>query len=164
MSVSTLQRNAAAIKTRVEAVYRGPVQSAPWFDVKVALNPAELPVNVTEYAVIYFNDTPAFGRPGGLASEIDPGNLDLGGTAVVQVNGLLGGVITEADLGGEGGDAGADKGYRPGFGDEQIGADKPAATSENFILLSAKIAAHELAHLMGLRHQDSFGTNRSWCA
>ncbi|MDA9777940.1 PKD domain-containing protein, partial [Rubripirellula sp.] len=27
----------------------------------------------------------------------------------------------------------------------------------NFVLLSAKIAAHELAHLMGLRHQDSFG-------
>ncbi|MFM8476787.1 MAG: hypothetical protein ACKOEO_13495, partial [Planctomycetaceae bacterium] len=152
---STAER--LAIKSRVENVYRGPVFNAPWFDVRVALSPAEIPAAVTDYVVIYFNDTPAFGRPGGLASEIDPGNLNLGGTAVVQVNGLLGGVITEGDLGGEGGDAGSDKGYRPGFGDEQIGAEKPAATSENFVLLSAKIAAHELAHLMGLRHQDSFG-------
>ncbi|MEY3460093.1 MAG: Cyclolysin, partial [Planctomycetota bacterium] len=145
------------IAERVEQIYRGPDSDNPWFDVRVALDVSEIPGGVTEYATVYFNDTPAFGRPGGLASEIDPGNLSFSGTAVVQVNGLLGGVITEADLAGEGGDSGGDKGSHPFFRDEQVGAQKPAATSENFVLLSAKIAAHELAHLMGLRHNDSFG-------
>jgi len=146
-----------AIRARVETIYRGPDSVNPWFDVRVVLAASGIPAGVSDYVSITFNDTPAFGRPGGLASEIDPGNLSFGGTAVVQVNGLLGGVITADDTGGEGGDADAYKGYQPGFGDEQIGAAKPDATSENFVLLSAKIAAHELAHLMGLRHQDSFG-------
>lgn len=147
----------AAIAARVESIYRGPDNSNPWFDVRVALSLSDLPAGVSEYAIVYFNETPAFGRPGGLASEIDPGNLNLGGSAVVQVNGLLGGVITSADLEAEGGDFGADKGWHPAVSDEQVGAEKPAATSENFVLLSTKIAAHELAHLMGLRHNDSFG-------
>jgi hypothetical protein len=33
----------------------------------------------------------------------------------------------------------------------------PEATSETFVLLSAKIAAHELAHTLGVRHADAFG-------
>ena len=146
-----------AIATRIETVYRGPDAQSPWFDVRVVLNRSEIPVADGEFALIDFNRTPDFGRPGGLASEIDPGNLNYGGTAIVQVNGLLGGVITAEDISEEGGDAGQDKADLRPVGDEEIGASKPAATSENFILLSAKIGAHELGHLIGLRHQDSFG-------
>ena len=36
-------------------------------------------------------------------------------------------------------------------------AGEPAATSADFIALSATIAAHELGHLSGLEHGDSFG-------
>lgn len=146
------------IQDRVESIYRGSDTNNPVFDVKVRQDRGDIPVADGEFVTISFNDTPAFGRPGGLASEIDPGNLNLGGTAVVQVNGLLGGTITSDDEGYEGGDAGGDKGFslRP-ISDNPVGVAKPDATSENFVLLSAKIAAHELAHLMGLRHQDSFG-------
>ncbi|MGE0761233.1 MAG: PKD domain-containing protein, partial [Pirellulaceae bacterium] len=34
---------------------------------------------------------------------------------------------------------------------------QPAATSENYVGLTSTIIAHELAHLFGLRHNDSFG-------
>ena len=113
---------------------------------------------IGQYATIYFNQTPASGRPGGLASEIDPGNVNLGGSAVVQINGLLGGVITaiEAEIEGDG-QADQSKGDTNAISDLEVGADKPAATSDNFVRLSGKVAAHELAHLLGLRHQDSFG-------
>ena len=37
------------------------------------------------------------------------------------------------------------------------GPGDPAATSANFIGLSTTIAAHELGHLSGLEHADSFG-------
>ncbi len=171
------------IAANVENVYRGPDTGAPWFDVRVALNAAEIPAG-TEYATIFFNLTPDFGRPGGLASEIDLGNQNLGGSAQVQVNGLLGGVITANDLepesitGGDGHGHSHGGGHGPGCGcsaclgmyadslkggdhaaisDAEIGALKPAASSENFVALSSKIAAHELGHLLGLRHADSFG-------
>lgn len=65
--------------------------------------------------------------PGGLADEVDFRNLNLGLNATIDVNPLLG-----------------------GFGGLP-------ATTNNFIELSAKIAAHELGHLMGLRHNDAFG-------
>ncbi len=116
-----------------------------WFDVQFTENIGGIPAGVTDYVTIYFNETPDFGRPGGEASEIDMGNLNLDGTAVVQVNGLLGGTVTDAD---------ADESEE---GLVDVGQLKPAATSENFVFLSVKIAAHELAHLMGLRHKDSFG-------
>ena len=147
------------ITDRVETLYRGADTNSPVFDVRVVQTRGEIPVADGQFVTIYFNDTPAFGRPGGLASEIDPGNLSLGGTAVVQVNGLLGGTITADDTTGEGGgDEGSDKGFSVReIRDDPVGVAKPDATSENFVLLSAKIAAHELAHLMGLRHQDSFG-------
>ena len=35
--------------------------------------------------------------------------------------------------------------------------NQPESTTENWIALSAKIAAHELGHLVGLLHQDSYG-------
>ena len=37
------------------------------------------------------------------------------------------------------------------------GPGEPAATSADFIGLSTTIAAHELGHLSGLEHADSFG-------
>ena len=80
-----------------------------------------------DYATVFFNQARADGQPGGDSSEIDFGNRNLGGTAIVQVNGLLG---------------------LPGG---------PEVTSANFVAASTWMAAHELGHLIGLRHADAFG-------
>jgi hypothetical protein len=80
-----------------------------------------------DYATVFFNQSRADGQPGGDSSEIDFANRNLGGTAIVQVNGLLG---------------------LPGG---------PEATAANFVAASTWMAAHELGHLMGLRHADAFG-------
>jgi Matrixin/PKD domain/Right handed beta helix region/Periplasmic copper-binding protein (NosD) len=120
----------AAIQARIESVYHGPDPLHPWFDVKFTQNPAAIPQALYaagQYATLYFNQTPSFNRPGGEASEVDFGNTNLGGYASIQVNGLVG------------------------------GEEQPAATSDDFVRLSAKIAAHETAHLLGVRHSDSFG-------
>jgi Ca2+-binding RTX toxin-like protein len=83
-----------------------------------------------DYATVVFNQlvgAPPTQLTGGFSSELDFRNLNPGGTASVQVNGILG------------------------------ASGQPADTSDNWIALSAKIAAHELGHLVGLLHQDSFG-------
>ena len=64
---------------------------------------------------------------GGQADEVDFSNSDLGGSASVDASLILG---------------------YPG---------QPDPTSENYIAESAGLAAHELGHLLGLRHTDSFG-------
>jgi Ca2+-binding RTX toxin-like protein len=85
------------------------------------------------YTTLYFNKTPpTTGRPGGEASEVDFRNLNLGGYASIQGNGILG---------------------APG----QPPEIDPATGRDNWVPLSAKIGAHELGHLLGLRHQDAFG-------
>jgi hypothetical protein len=70
-----------------------------------------------------------FNQPpaGGQADEVDFGNVDLGGAASVDASLIPG---------------------QPG---------QPDPTSANFIQLSANLVAHELGHLSGLRHTDSFG-------
>jgi autotransporter-associated beta strand protein len=81
-----------------------------------------------EYVTIKFNKPrPGSEDSGGWASEVDFGNRSYSGIATVDVNGLLG---------------------VPGG---------PVATSEHFVASSSWLAAHELSHLLGLRHADSFG-------
>ncbi|MFM8328283.1 MAG: hypothetical protein ACKN9U_25775, partial [Pirellulaceae bacterium] len=58
-----------------------------WFDVRFTTSVGEIPAGI-DFVTIYFNETPPNGSPGGLASEIDLGNINLGGQAVVQVHGL----------------------------------------------------------------------------
>jgi hypothetical protein len=79
------------------------------------------------YETLYINRTPPGSEPGGFSNEIDFRNLNLSDYADIDVNGLLG------------------------------GTGQPAATSADFISLTATICAHELGHTLGLRHLDSMG-------
>jgi hypothetical protein len=81
-----------------------------------------------DFTRLVFNRTAEeVGGPGGLAGELDFRNLNRSSFAYIQVNGILG------------------------------AAGQPADTPQNWISLSAKIATHEMAHTVGLQHQDSFG-------
>ena len=94
------------------------------------------------YTTITFNDPVLVGLEGGVASEIDWRNLDISGTATLSAAGL---VIVPADAGGV------------NVNNFLGGPGEPAATSPDFVGLSATIAAHELGHLSGLQHGDSYG-------
>jgi Ca2+-binding RTX toxin-like protein len=75
------------------------------------------------FTTLFFNA----GDAGGEADELDWRNLNLGGSADINVAGLLG------------------------------GPNEPAFTAANVVALSATIGAHELGHLLGLSHADAFG-------
>ena len=127
-----------------------------WFDVRFTTEASEIPAGI-DYVTIYFNETPPNGSPGGLASEIDLGNINLGGQAVVQVHGLLGGTVLAPRLSVTPTEIAGDFLSAPADGHLTYGQRNPDNSVENFIALSVKIAAHELGHLMGLRHYDAFG-------
>ena len=122
-----------AIQARIEADYFGPDFAHPWFHLQFTqTQPAAGP-----FARLNFNQTPNNPEDpdqvtGGFANELDFRNLNLGtdadpSFASIQVNGILG--VT----------------------------GQPPDTSANWVELSAKIAAHELGHLVGLLHTDAFG-------
>ena len=67
------------------------------------------------------------GNTGGLADQVDFRNLDPNDDAEVNVNGIFG------------------------------GTGQPAATSQNFVAATTTLISHELGHLAGLQHGDSFG-------
>ncbi len=152
------------IQRRIEATYYGYDElnqprtfSDPdrWFNVRFTQNLMELSdAGVSEYVTIRFNETPSYGRPGGESSEIDLGNASYTGAATVQINGLLGGILAPEVASDEPVSSTDPSGKNV---EQANGQDLPPATSENFVALSAKIAAHEFAHLLGLRHYDAFG-------
>ena len=94
------------------------------------------------YTTIYFNDPSLFGLEGGSSSSIDWRDLDINGATTLTADGLA---VTPADA------ASVNVNNLLGSPGE------PAATSADFIALSATIAAHELGHLSGLEHGDSYG-------
>ena len=104
-----------AIQTRLEQIYGEFTvqftQTRPMFGV---------------FSTLFFNGPLPFGFLG-LANELDFRNLNLGLSAVINVNPFLG--VT----------------------------GEPPATSQNFVALTSNIAAHELGHLMGLLHTDPYG-------
>ncbi|MFM8186836.1 MAG: hypothetical protein ACKN85_00010, partial [Pirellula sp.] len=135
-----------------------------WFNVRFTTNIEDIPYDPAQeglvkvdHVVIRFNDTPPGGSPGGLASEIDFGNINYGGEAWVQVHGLLGGTVLAPQLSVSENQLSGDFMNPPSDGHLTYGQRNPDNTVENFLALSVKIAAHELGHLLGLRHYDAFG-------
>ncbi len=94
------------------------------------------------YTTIFFNDPALTGLEGGISTSIDWRDQDISGSTRLSAAGLQ---VTPADQ--------ASVNVNNLLG----GAGEPAATSANFVSLSATIAAHELGHLSGLEHGDAYG-------
>lgn len=120
------QAERGAIQALIEADYAGPDPAHPWFHFQFTQSAPQLPDG--QFIHVYFNDLQGTeAETGGFSDDLDFRNLNPGGNAYVQVNGILG------------------------------ATGQPADATENWIALSEKIAAHETGHLVGLLHQDAFG-------
>ncbi len=94
------------------------------------------------YTTISFNDPELVGLEGGVSTGIDWRDLDISGSTTLNAYGLQ---VVAPDA------------ASVNVNDLLGGPGEPAATSADFIGLSATIAAHELGHLSGLEHGDSYG-------
>ena len=83
--------------------------------------------SVGRFTTVVVNAGEAEALVGGISDELDWRNEDAASRAQVNINGFLG---------------------RKG---------QPAATSQNYVNLTFTVMAHEIGHLFGLRHTDSFG-------
>ncbi len=113
------------------AILQGLQQIYADFDYAFTLDPT-VAANLAQitggaYVTLLFDGNVSGG--GGEASELDVNNLDLGGSANIDIASFL--------------------------GDASLGLVLP--TSANIIGLTTTIAAHELGHLSGLQHQDAIG-------
>ncbi len=161
-----VQADRDAIMARIQEIYYGrkameyaaannadPFFSpSRWFNIRFTQKLSDIPSSLVasgDFIRANFNQTPTFDRPGGQASEVDVSNQSFGGSASIQINGLLGGLLTVEELESEE--------LADIYADAAVGSQKPAATRANFVALATKVAAHEIAHLFGLRHYDAFG-------
>ena len=118
------------------------------------------------YTTIYLNDPALTGLEGGLATAIDwRDQLVSGAISLIPSQAVPFPTIPVAPSGLGYANTGSPGTllYTPpdtafvNINDFLGGLDEPPANVSNIIGLSATIAAHELGHLSGLEHQDSFG-------
>src|SRR5262249_49587239 len=99
-----------------------------------------------DYVTLSFNKNTSFGTPGGEASEVDLGNSSLGGSAAIQVNGILGNPNQPPEFYAAGTTTSvtATSAALTGFVGPSGQTYSAAQVQNNWVVLSAKIAAHEL--------------------